>query len=144
MYTASAVFHLRESTAEKASIEGGKTGRQNLALYNYLARDCSQVSVSLFPRQPLKGWEDKVHYGRLGLDMRRNLWKGLLNIRTDSPGRGWSHHPWKCSRNDCIWHLVSWSSWQGGDHLKAGPNDLRGLLKPKRFCSSVSGNRQFF
>lgn len=32
-------------------------------------------------------------------------WKG-------QPRRWWSPHPWRCSRNEWMWHSVPWSGWQ--------------------------------
>lgn len=46
--------------------------------------------------------------------------KGLLSIGTGCPGRLWSHHPWRCKRNDWMWCSVPWSGLQGGDQLKIG------------------------
>lgn len=34
-----------------------------------------------------------------------------LSIGTGCPGRCWSHHLWKHSKNDWMWHLVLWLSW---------------------------------
>lgn len=88
--------------------------KPELSLYTCRTGQCVQVRASLFCRQPPKGWEDKVHSGWTSGEIY--LCKVLLNIRTDSPWSGWSHHPQKCSRNNCMWHSVPWSSRQGGDH----------------------------
>lgn len=119
-------------------LQGEQDERPELCLYTCLTGHCVQVWASPFLRQPLKGWEDKVHSGWTSGEIY--LCKVLLNIRTDSPWSGWSHRPSKCSRNNCMWHLVLWSSWQGGDHLKTGLNDLRGISKSKWFCSSLTDN----
>ena len=47
---------------------------------------------------------------------------------TGCPGRWWSHHPWRCSKNVQMWHLGTWFSRQGGVGLTAGLDDLRGLF----------------
>ena len=37
----------------------------------------------------------KLHQGRF----RLNIWQMWLCTRIACPGRWWSHHPWRCSRN---------------------------------------------
>lgn len=76
-YTASAACHLTDSTSEKASTERTKQEAPELYLYTSLTRHCSQVQVSLLPRQPLKGGEGKVHLGWTSGGI--SLCKGLLN-----------------------------------------------------------------
>lgn len=56
------------------------------------------------------------------------------------PGRRWGHHPWKCSRNNWISHLVPQSSWQNCDQSQVGLNDLRGLFQHKWFNVSLKNH----
>lgn len=58
-------------------------------------------------------------------------WQGL-------PRRWWSPQPWRCPRNDCMWHSVFWAGWQGGDRAQLGLDDPGGVFHPKwlgGFCS---------
>lgn len=69
---------------------------------------------------------------------RISSWKVLLNTGMGCPGSQWSHHSWRCSRNDWTWCLVLWFSWHGGVWSKVGLHGLRGLFQPERLCKGNS------
>jgi len=64
------------------------------------------------------------------LDIRENSFTEWSGIGTGCPGKCWSHHPWRCSKNTLIWHSRTWFSWYGGDGFIVGLDDLRGLFQP--------------
>jgi len=72
----------------------------------------------------------KWHQGRFRLDIRKHLLKEWSGFGTGCPGRWWSHHPWRCSKNVYMWHFGTWFSRHGGDGLTVGVDDLRGLFQP--------------
>jgi len=51
----------------------------------------------------------KLHQKRFKLDIRKvyspEVWSGT---GMGFPGRCWSHHPWRCSRNISILHCRIW------------------------------------
>ena len=49
---------------------------------------------------------------------------------TGCPGRWWSHHPWRFSKNVLMWHFRTRFSRRGGVGLTLGLHDLRGLFQP--------------
>jgi len=49
---------------------------------------------------------------------------------TGCPGKWWSHHPWRCSKNVYMWHFRTWFSRHSGVRLTVGLDDLGGLLQP--------------
>lgn len=80
---------------------------ETLLFYNYLKGDCGKVSS---PNQLVTGqgkMASSCTAGELGLIYRRisspNEW---LSIGTGSLGKWWSLHPWKCSKNEYMWHFV--------------------------------------
>lgn len=69
---------------------------------------------------------------RFMLDVRTDVFslKGWLSIGMSCPRKWWrNQQPRKCSRNDCMWHLVLWSSWHGSVWSKVGFNDLGSLFQ---------------
>ena len=62
-------------------------------------------------------WEDSTSGGAswvLGEISPLKEWSG---IGMGCPGRWWSHHPWKRSRNMEAWHLGTWESEHSVDGL---------------------------
>ena len=54
-------------------------------------------------------------------------WSGL---GPGCPGRWWSPHPWRGSKNVWMWHFRTGFSRHGGVGLAFGLGDLRGLFQP--------------
>jgi len=51
----------------------------------------------------------KLHQKRFKLDIRKVYsQKSGQALEWASPGRCWSHHPWRCSRNISILHCRIW------------------------------------
>lgn len=65
------------------------------------------------------------------------LWEGLCSLRWIGGRCPGSRHPWRYSRNGWTWHLVPWSSWQGGYRSKVGPDGFGDPFQPKWGCDSV-------
>ena len=51
------------------------------------------------------------------------------------PMEWWSHHPWRCSGKEEMWHWGTWSVGMVGMGWD-WPNDLTGLVKPYWFYGS--------
>jgi len=41
------------------------------------------------------------------------------------PGKWWSHHAWRCSKNMWMWRFRTWFSRHGGVGITAGLDDLK-------------------
>jgi len=54
-------------------------------------------------------------------------WSG---VGTGCPGKWWSCHPWRGSKNMYMWHFRTWFSRHGGVRLTIGLDVLRGLFQP--------------
>ena len=74
-----------------------------ITLYNYLKGGCSEAGVGLFSQvtsNRVRGNSLKLHQVRfdwiLGKISLLREWSG---IGTGCPGKWWSHHPWRCSKN---------------------------------------------
>jgi len=63
----------------------------------------------------------------LGKNSSLNEWSGT---GTGCPGKWWSLHPCRCSKNVWIWHFRTQFSRRGGVGLMVGLDDLRGLFQP--------------
>lgn len=62
---------------------------------------------------------------RFRLDIRKNSsLKEQSGTGTRSPGMQWSHHSWKWSKNEEMWHFVMWLSGQSGIQSKVGLDGL--------------------
>lgn len=83
-----------------------------ITLYSCLKEGCDEVGISCFPQVTVRGNGHKLH-------QRSSSWilgnvspqKELWCIRTDCPGRWWSHCPWMCPRNEWLW---LWRAWLAG------------------------------
>ena len=73
----------------------------------------------------------KLCWGRLRLDVKKSALKVWSGTVPGSPGRWWSHHPWRCSRSILMWH---WGTWLSGEMLVVGGqldlDDRGGLFQP--------------
>lgn len=67
----------------------------------------------------------KFHQGRLRLDIRKKIVKGCSGIGTDSPGKLWNQHSWKCSKAMWMWQQGTGTGFSG--EVATGLNDLRGF-----------------
>jgi len=70
---------------------------------------------------------------RGGLDWilgKISLLKEWSGIGTVYPGKWWSYHPWRPSKNMWVWHFGTQFSRHGGVGLTVGLDDLRGLFQP--------------
>jgi len=56
--------------------------------------------------------QDKTEFLFIGV-MRIKSHKALKGIGTGCPGRWWSHHPWRGSKNVYVWHFGAWFSRHG-------------------------------
>jgi len=85
------------------SLEKRRLSGDLIVLYSYLKGGCTEVGVGLFSQvtsDRTRGNGLKLHQGGLGWLLGKiSLLREWSGIATSCPGRWWSHHPWRCSKN---------------------------------------------
>ena len=124
--------HLRELVL--FNLERRRLRVDIITLCNWLKAGCSKVGAGCFSQltsDRTRGSGLKLLQGRFRLHIRKNFFtEKWSSIGTGFPGKWWSPHPWRRSKN--MWILVFgiWFIRHGGVGLTVGLNDLTGLLQP--------------
>ena len=73
---------------------------------------------------------------------KNSSWMEWSGTDTGCPGRWWTHHHWRCSRNIEMWHWGPWLVGNIGSRWTVGLDDLRGLFQPWLFYDSMVSDQK--